>query len=106
MKYGFILTVVLVAVACAQEIRTTQIASGVAAPTEIQNANDGSGRLFFTQQNGTIRIFRAGALVARPFLDITSKTRLDGERGLLGLAFPSGFAAKQRFYVDYTDLNG
>src|SRR2546430_9458662 len=29
-----------------------------------------------------------------------------GERGLLGLAFPPGFAAKQRFYVNYTDLNG
>src|SRR2546430_230227 len=29
-----------------------------------------------------------------------------GERGLLGLAFPPGFAAKQRFYVDYTDLSG
>src|SRR2546430_14471840 len=29
-----------------------------------------------------------------------------GERGLLGLAFPPGFAAKQRFYINYTDLNG
>ena len=27
------------------------------------------------------------------------------ERGLLGLAFPPGFAAKQYFYVDYTDAN-
>jgi uncharacterized protein (TIGR03437 family) len=31
---------------------------------------------------------------------------VDAERGLLGLAFPPGFAQKQRFYVDYTDLNG
>ena len=90
----------------AQELRTTQVASGIAAPTDIQNANDGSGRLFFVQQNGIVRIFRGGTVNSRPFLDIIAKTRADGERGLLGLAFPPGYAQKQRFYVDYTDLNG
>ena len=40
----------------AQEIRTVQIATGLPAPTDIQNAGDGSGRLFFVQQNGLIRI--------------------------------------------------
>src|SRR5262245_56024711 len=92
--------------AAAQEIRTVQVASGLTAPTDIQNAADGSGRLFLVQQNGIIRILRNGALVATPFLDITSKTRADGERGLLGLAFPPNFATSRRFYVDYTDLNG
>ncbi|HEV8145788.1 MAG TPA: PQQ-dependent sugar dehydrogenase, partial [Bryobacteraceae bacterium] len=47
-----------------------------------------------------------GTLVDTPFLDIRSKTRAEGERGLLGLAFPPGFAQSQRFYVNYTDLNG
>src|SRR6478672_10307182 len=89
----------------AQEIRLTRFASGIAAPTDIQTANDGSGRLFFVQQNGIVRIFRAGAVVSQPFLDITAKTRGGGERGLLGLAFPPAFAQKQRFYVDYTDIN-
>ena len=89
-----------------QDIRLALVASGVAAPTDIQNAGDGSGRLFFVQQNGLIRVFRDGMLAAQPFLDIRGKTRLDGERGLLGLAFPPGFDRKQRFYVDYTDLNG
>ncbi len=83
-----------------------QIASGIEAPTDIQNAGDGSGRLFFIQQNGIVRIFRNGALVLQPFLDIRGKTSSGGERGLLGLAFPTGFAQKQRFYVNYTDLNG
>ena len=58
------------------------------------------------QQNGVIRIFRNGSVNSRPFLDISSKTHADGERGLLGLAFPPGYAGSQRFYVDYTDLNG
>ena len=90
----------------AQQIRLEPVASGISQPTDIQNAGDGSGRLFFVQQNGIVRIFRNGALVTAPFLNITAKTRADGERGLLGLAFPPGFAQKQWFYVDYTDLNG
>jgi uncharacterized protein (TIGR03437 family) len=93
-------------IAPAQEIHATRIATGVASPTDIQNANDGSGRLFFVQQNGLVRIFRNGAVSSRAFLDITAKTRAGGEQGLLGLAFPPGFARSQRFYVDYTDLNG
>ena len=90
----------------AQEIRTTQIASGIPLPSGIENAGDGSGRLFFVQQNGIIRVFRNGALVQQPFLDIRTKTTGSGERGLLGLAFPPGYAQKQRFYVDYTNLRG
>ena len=89
-----------------QEIQTVRIVNGLSAPTDIQNAADGSGRLFIVQQAGLIRVMRNGALVSTPFLDIRNKTTLDGERGLLGLAFPPGFATKQRFYVDYTDLNG
>src|ERR1700682_2132964 len=90
----------------AQEIRTTQVASNISAPTDIQHAGDGSGRLFLVQQNGIVRILRAGQVATPPFLDIRFKTRGDGERGLLGLAFPAGFAQKQRFYVNYTDLDG
>ena len=90
----------------AQEIRLVQVASGISAPTDIQNAADGSNRLFLVQQNGIIKILRNGTILATPFLNITSKTRADGERGLLGLAFPHGFAQSGRFYVDYTDLNG
>ena len=100
---GFLL---LTACAGAQEIRTVQVASGIAGPADIQNAGDGSGRIFLVQQSGVIRILKNGAVLATPFLDIHTKTTGDGERGLLGLAFPPGFAQKQRFYVDYTDLNG
>src|SRR5437588_11398257 len=90
----------------AQEIRVVQVASGISAPTDIQDAADGSNRLFLVQHNGIIKILRNGTVIPTPFLDITSKTKADGERGLLGLAFPPGFAQSGRFYVDYTDLNG
>ena len=58
------------------------------------------------QQSGVVRTLRNGTLLPAPFLDIRAKTSAGGERGLLGLAFPPGFAQKQRFYVDYTDLSG
>jgi uncharacterized protein (TIGR03437 family) len=101
-----LLGLLLIAPVFAQEIRTFQVATGIPAPTDIQNAGDGSNRLFVTQQNGIIRVVKDTGLVATPFLDIRSKTTGTGERGLLGLAFPPGFPQKQRFYVDYTDLNG
>lgn len=107
MRTGWFITL-LVCSACAvgQEIRVTQIVSGIAAPTDIQHAGDGSGRLFLVQQNGIIRIWRGGALLPDPFLDIRQKTTGMGERGLLGLAFPPSFPQSRRFYVNYTDLNG
>lgn len=87
-------------------LRLTRIASGLRNPTDIQSPHDGTGRLFVVEQEGTIRILRGGALLPEPFLDIRSKTRAGGERGLLGLAFPPDFGAKQYFYVNYTDLRG
>lgn len=106
MKYWLAAAIGFTLAATAQEIRLSQIASGVAAPTDIASAKDGSGRLFLVQQNGLVRIFRNGSLISQPFLDIASKTRGGGERGLLGIAFPPGFAASRRFYVNYTDLTG
>ena len=88
------------------EIRLVPVASGFNAPTDVQHSGDGSGRLFVVEQSGTVRILRNGAVLARPFLDIQSRVRAGGERGLLGLAFPPGFAGKQRLYINYTDLLG
>ena len=81
-------------------------ATWLPSPTEITHAGDGSGRLFVNDQNGRIRIVRNGQTLARPFLDITDRVNCCGERGLLGLAFPPGFADKQRFYVYYTAASG
>ena len=58
------------------------------------------------QQNGVIRIFRNGSLLPHPFSISGARRAAAVNAGLLGLAFPPGFAQKQRFYVDYTDLNG
>ncbi len=81
----------------------TAVISGLASPTVITHAGDGSGRLFLVEQGGTIRIVNSGgALLPTPFLDISGRLVSGGERGLLGLAFPPGFSSKKYFYVDYT----
>jgi len=96
----------LAPLALPQEIALRQIASGISDPTDIQSRPDDTGRLFFVQQAGLIRVFRNGAVVAQPFLDIRARVSSGGERGLLGLAFPPGFASSGRFFVNYTNLSG
>lgn len=84
------------------KISLVERATGLAQPVKVTNANDGSGDLFAVEQPGRIRIVRGGALLPAPFLDITGRVLSGGERGLLGLAFPPGYAAKRTFYVNYT----
>ena len=55
------------------------VASGISSPTAMEFAPD--GRLFVCQQNGQLRVIKNGALLATPFLTVT--TDPNGERGLL-----------------------
>lgn len=80
----------------------TPVASGLSAPTAITHASDGSERLFLVEQGGQVRILAAGALRPAPFIDIADRLLSGGEQGLLGLAFPPGFAQKNYFYLYYT----
>ena len=80
--------------------------TGLAQPTYIISARDGSGRLFVVLQGGTIRIIKNGVLQSTPFLDISTRVSCCGERGLLSVAFPPGYAGKGHFYVYYTNTAG
>ena len=80
--------------------------NGFDSPLDVANAGDGSGRLFVVEQAGRIRLVKRGALVERPFLDITARIASGGERGLLGLAFHPDFPTDPRFFVNYTDRDG
>jgi glucose/arabinose dehydrogenase len=76
-------------------------------PVYLTHAGDGSGRLFVVEKPGTIRILAGDALSETPFLDIRDRVNADGsEQGLLGLAFPPGFAETGFFFVNYTDARG
>jgi glucose/arabinose dehydrogenase len=83
------------------------VVGGLAGPTAIAQAGDGSGRLFVVEKGGTIRVVQDGALLDAPFLDIRDRVGSSGsEQGLLGLAFHPDYANNGQFYVDYTDRQG
>jgi glucose/arabinose dehydrogenase len=63
-------------------------------------------RLFVVERNGAIRIIKDGTLLPTAFLDISSQVSIEGEQGLLGLAFDPGYASNGRLVVHYTDLAG
>src|SRR5262249_2037770 len=79
----------------------TPLVSGLSAPLGLEQANDGTGRLFVVEQSRTIRIIQNGSLLSQPFLDISSKVVTGGEMGLLGLTFHPNFQQSGKLYVNY-----
>lgn len=73
---------------------------------DISNAGDGSGRLFLVEQRGRIFIHKDGEDLEMPFLNISSRVMMDGEQGLLSLAFAPDFKTSGYFYVWYTGNGG
>ena len=72
-------------------------------PVDIENAGDGSNRLFIVEQRGRIRVYdqNTQTLQAGNFLDLSGRVTCCGERGLLGLVFHPDFASNGYFYVHY-----
>jgi glucose/arabinose dehydrogenase len=66
----------------------------------------GDSRLFIVERPGRIRLFKNGALVAAPVLDISARVSTSGERGLFSVAFDPGFPANGFLYVNFTDPSG
>lgn len=66
----------------------------------------GSKRLLVVEQIGSIWAVQTDTptLTKELFLDITSKTRAVGERGLIGLALHPNFEENGYFYVNYNDV--
>lgn len=89
----------------ASGIRLERVVDGLDHPLHL-TAPAGDPRLFVVEQGGTIRIVRGGNLVARPFLDLSSRLRSGGERGLLSMAFHPGYRTNGFFFVNYTDRRG
>ena len=71
---------------------------GLSSPTAMELAPD--GRLFVCLQGGQLRVIKNGALLATPFLTLTTDS--SGERGLLGIAFDPNFQSNNFIYVYYT----
>ncbi len=85
----------------------TPYITGLNQPVDIQNAGDGSGRLFVVEKPGRIVIVKDGQTLPTPFLDIQSKVKSDGaEQGLLGLAFHPKYTQNGLFFINYIDPDG
>jgi len=83
-------------------VEFTLVTDGVTEPVQVTHApND--PRLFIVEQGGTIRIYKNGALLPTPFLNIASLTSDGSEQGLLSMAFDPNYASSGLFYVYYTD---
>ena len=76
------------------------VVSGLTAPTAVAWAPD--GRIFVAEKAGRVRVVTAsGALVTRPVVDISDHVNTNGDRGLLGIAVDSSFAANRFLYLVY-----
>ena len=87
-------------------IQLSEIVTGLTSPLGIENAGDGSERLFIIEKEGMIRIVDNGVILPTEFLDLTTQVSTENERGLLGLAFHPDYENNGYFFVNYTDLSG
>jgi glucose/arabinose dehydrogenase len=77
---------------------------GLSSPVGVTHAGDNTGKLYVVEQAGRIRLIDNGTLLPAAFLDISARVLSGGERGLLGLAFPPGYATSGRIFVNYTRI--
>jgi glucose/arabinose dehydrogenase len=71
--------------------------------TSVTHAGD--ARLFLTLRDGRVLILQNGAFLRKPFLDLRGKVGLEGEGGLLSIAFHPRYAENGLFFVASTARN-
>lgn len=83
-----------------------KVADSLYGPVALENAHDGTGRIFVGEQAGKIRVIKNGILLKEPFLDIRSSlVPMKNEFmdvGLLGFAFHPDYKNNGRFFVHYS----
>jgi glucose/arabinose dehydrogenase len=84
-------------------------ARGFTNPTACASPPDGSGRLFVTEQTGTVRVVdSSGELLREPFIDVSKKMVNPffayDESGLLGIVFHPDYVQNGRFFLLYNAL--
>jgi len=90
----------------APAITVTSRATGLSQPTQVTSAHDGRARMFVVEKTGLVRIFAGGRMLARPFLDLRSRVRADGEGGLLSIAFHPRYKSHPVLWAAYTSTSG
>jgi glucose/arabinose dehydrogenase len=85
-----------------------RITGGFSAPLFVTAPPRDGSHLFVVERGGLIRIIdlATGTVKPTPFLDLSGVVSLDGEEGLLGLAFDPDYNRSGRFYVYYVAPGG
>ena len=82
------------------------VVGGLASPTVVTTSSSTDTRLFIAEQAGLIKIYKDGAILGTPFLDLTASvlalTPGYDERGLLGMAFHPNYSSNGEFFVYYS----
>ncbi|MBI1766629.1 MAG: NPCBM/NEW2 domain-containing protein [Acidobacteria bacterium] len=76
------------------------ISTGLVLPTAIAFAPGNT--VFIAEKRGVVRVWRQGALLAAPFIDIQDDVNSLGDRGMLGLAVHPDFPNTPYVYLLYT----
>src|SRR5262245_18705665 len=77
-----------------------------ASPTTMLQAPDDASRWFVVEQGGVVRTFQndPDVTTATEFIDLSSRVHMEGEAGLLGMAFHPSFATNGLVYLNFTQL--
>lgn len=76
--------------------------TGLSAPIYFTNAGDGTKRVFIVERGGIIKVAQPGSNLLTTFLNISTLTTVDGERGLLSIAFHPDYENNRRFFCYFT----
>jgi glucose/arabinose dehydrogenase len=76
------------------------VAGGIDRPTDLAFTPD--RRLLIAAEGGTLRVYKDGALLGSPALDISPRVCSDGERGVMSVAVDPSFSANHYVYLYYT----
>ena len=79
------------------------LASGLNTPTNFAFLPD--GRALITEQSGIVRVYKNGAVLPTPFIDIHNHVNAYWDHGLLGIAVDPNFAVNGYVYLLYTYEN-
>ncbi len=55
-------------------------------------------RIFVVERTGTVRVVKNGVVLPTPFIDVSDEISVDGERGLLSIAFAPDYAVSGLVY--------
>jgi len=79
---------------------TEVVVSGLDLPTSFTRLPD--GRILLAEKSGVVRVFKSGALLSTPLIDISAQVNSHHDRGLLSIAADPDFATNGYVYLFFT----